>query len=1147
MQTNYLLQDGLARQQVHGHVSTASSGVSSPTSIAGRPLSLDNLLINRSDSVRSKAPSISSKRSLDMLSPTTSHALPSGTSHSHTYDQYATVASPAVVALGGLPQSSSTFTLGAISSTNHQHHDYDRFAASPTGSSYSIASSSTATSATFPSTARSVLLPQNGHGVRTRVNILSASDALAASKPATKVRSVSSDSRVSSDTAATRLKEQHLHPQVENIGRQSPRLSSHIDPPPRVQSASANHSINRVMQNGSNALNGSHSDSTSSYDGRRAVSDSNSTARPALNTVPAAGTSGYRFPAPTSRTYDDNHTYTYGSSSTSAAVRGALVKAATTPAGGSDGTSEFGNLRAQPSSSIMNGSGMSSYAPLPSLAGSSANHLAQSGMNASRRPTFDTPPPPSELQQQHPPYRRSHTSDEIYAPASTVTPWEPSSDGALSRSNAAFTSHSSKPSRTHLTNIPKSLIPGGYDFSPSSASTHDSSHQYSRPSHQASSSSASAFAFARDRSASVPRTVSSLGNDSNRSSLDYQNQHQQHHHQIPNMPVIDASYQTAKQTLENGSMHITSQGDDSGHAQLTSAFSSSSHNASSRQSTEEENASAMSHDGVPVVAPLISPIPPKLDLDFGNSSAFSLDFGSDFGGSLGLSLGSSTAGISSSSLGLSFGDFGTSSSTAAARPALLPVSSAPQSGHGAEANVREKNDSTATTTMSSFLSLQDSTVSTHDSDSSLFLAGGLLDIPPLSGESDSTVKPEHSELHHAQQTSAEEGAKSSRALSPAKSAQKSPLETSPTVASPNQGASDSTTLATSSHAAVETVLPAQSSTRSQSRTDNGGRSELPASFISSTSFSRPASSLFMGNNAGASESGTTRKRLLENPAYKGDYTASDDSKRTTLSSAEQFTVKTSNNSSSANLPSQGVQQNSNARASFNKSLPPVPPKSPAQLRTQPKSGTVSSQSSSIERASPQPQLLLKPQEQNTVRHRGPVDMERRSYSEHSQSYNEERPSSTYRRQHSDSFSSSQGDFKTPQFGKMDDKLRSTSRASGSDTISMHSTSSTTAYASMEVTRNFGAPVAPEATRIYRASTDSDIVTRQGRSEVTRPRANTNNDLEGIKNPFEREKSTKEDIPLAALARPRMNARNAWPNGELRKRDAVTDKLLVSES
>lgn len=181
-------------------------------------------------------------------------------------------------------------------------------------------------------------------------------------------------------------------------------------------------------------------------------------------------------------------------------------------------------------------------------------------------------------------------------PASSVS--RPSPNASVSYSAKA----------PHLQNLPKSLIPGGYDFSPASASTHESHAQAgNQQTPQGSADTTIPFSFMRDRSASVPRTVSSLGDSERSSSEDF-------HRQFP--------------IANNGSS-----AHDSGHA-----YASNGSDTSTTASRTLQNGRA-SHEGrdseeAGFTMPQISPVPPKLDLDFGN---FSLDFGSSFGsGSLDL-------------------------------------------------------------------------------------------------------------------------------------------------------------------------------------------------------------------------------------------------------------------------------------------------------------------------------------------------------------------------------------------------------------------------------------------------------------------------------------------------------------------------------
>lgn len=838
--------------------------------------------------------------------------------------------------------------------------------------------------------------------------------------------------------------------------------------------------------------------STTQIDARRTVSDS--TAAPATATT---STAAYRFPAPARSLQGENHTYTYGSSSTSTSARAASPKSTVV---GSGERSDFGSLVANPSSSLSaTGSSSSVSAALPSFGAHDGGYSAIQPAINGRSYAGSGNPAASARQRQQPPYHRSHTADEIH----TASPFELSSDGTLTRPNAPFTSHSAKPSRTHLANLPKSLIPGGYDFSPTSTSAHESPPY---PRHHQTSAPASAFAFARDRSASVPRTVSSTEDDSSRSSIDQTREGSR----MPTLHEVDATFVTAKHTLESASLR-TNRGDDSGHAQFISAFSNSSHPASSRQSTEEENASMLSHDAV---APLISPIPPKLDLDFGNSSGFSLDFGGDFGGSLGLTFGSGAGGGSAA---YQRGDFGESrlASKAPHSPAIATTIGPTKQGGEAELETRDTKS-----TMASFLSLQDSTLSSQDDDSNfLFLADSAVEGPPMSANSDCTLQ------SLQRQNRADISAK-------AKPVDQQQQVTSNAKRIPEADPASRKGLLISS---PEMTIPASTTNQQASQPIAAIRSESPASFISMSSVSRPLSSLSTGNPS-ISDFSLARKRLLDNSAYKQEYASSDDSKRTTLSSGEQVQFKTSQNSSVANLPNQGAQHNANVRASFNKSLPPVPPKSPSQARTIPTYAAEAnaSQPSTLKKAS----QLHSANSQDSIGLGLPRDFSgtaRRSYSEHGQSYNEHRPALSYVRHNSD-YTAAPGERRTSSLNTVE---RPSSQASGADNASLRSTTSS-AYASLDNTRTFSAPNVPDVTRAYRPSRDSEEDVCHGRSETARPRANTVDHFQGIKNAFDKDGISLQDATVAKLARPKTNVRNAWPGGELRKRDAVTDRVLVSE-
>lgn len=186
----------------------------------------------------------------------------------------------------------------------------------------------------------------------------------------------------------------------------------------------------------------------------------------------------------------------------------------------------------------------------------------------------------------------SNTS--VYStPASSIS--RPSPNASISQLNKA----------SHLQNLPCSLIPGGYDFSPASASAHESHGPNSSSTFRPDATVSVPFTYMRDRSASVPRTVSSLGESERSSSEDY-------HRQFPQA-----------QTAHN----------DSGHGAVAAMSDISNLTFTTvRQARDSHESEDAEHSTFSM--PQISPVPPKLDLDFGS---FSLDFGSSFGtGSLNL-------------------------------------------------------------------------------------------------------------------------------------------------------------------------------------------------------------------------------------------------------------------------------------------------------------------------------------------------------------------------------------------------------------------------------------------------------------------------------------------------------------------------------
>jgi len=538
----------------------------------------------------------------------------------------------------------------------------------------------------------------------------------------------------------------------------------------------------------------------------------------------------------------------------------------------------------------------------------------------------------------------SFGSDSMYhtTPASS----KPSPHSASS--SASFT----QTSRMHL---PKALLPGGYDFSPTpsnntlvsretyeTASAGDRSYDRSgspaprglgigqqQHQHQQQSQDAANFAYMRDRSASVPRTVSDFGSSGRTSEADDES--------TLSRPALPSS--------SNGVHHQSQSSSLSGHS-IKANFNPQQQQAQPRSESrlrKSEDSGGDTEEEEEDVAPLISPIPPKLDMDFGMASfSLDIDFGESFtSDKLSAGLSSSDRGNSGSGAGGGFlSSFSSSSPFATSRSApdflsrsfdptptrsVHPIAStsalaqAPvirQEGPKRQESAPEVRTGSGQYDLGlgwGFPSTKriSQTASNSDQQSSTSVEPSLLSASTLRGsDTDTTPKASMSPSAFSSDTSF-------KPLQQLK--QSSPLQ---------QLSFAAGSIAKEDHSAesMRDALQAGLHSRSSSAASSLGnqstfedrlnklqqRSDTPLSFTSSQ-FSRPASSLLDANGS----------RQLNADTREGE------SRRTTMSSGEHQSQNQAGIAGKASTqklrPNLGNNNLNSARLSMNKNLPPVPP------------------------------------------------------------------------------------------------------------------------------------------------------------------------------------------------------------------------------